>query len=135
MTGGMTGNVPGFPDYVLCTAGIANGRPGGYVIYDPASDNTPVITAVDPETAFSGRPAIFETLLVASDRINGKIHLVDLSDLQAPHVMKTIPVAGNPDNAVRMGRYLLIPMGYQGLFRFDITPFVKPKKEKAPCAR
>lgn len=111
--------------FVLCTANVASGNPCGYVIYDPVSDNTPVITAVDSDVAFSGRPAIFGNILVASDRINGNIHLVDISDLVSPQVIKTIQVAGNPDSAVMLGRYLLIPAGYQGLFRFDISPFVR----------
>ena len=125
MTGGMTGNVPGYDNHVLCTRNVASGNTGGYYIYDiTAEAPTVVINAKDPDTSFSGRPTIVGNILIASDRINGLIHIVDISDLANPNVIKTITVSGNPDSALVVGDDILIPMGYQGLFKFSISQFM-----------
>jgi len=124
MTGGMTGNVPGYDHHVLCTRNIANGNLGGYYIYDITKENpTSIISGRDPDVVFSGRPTIAGNLLIASDRINGLIHIVDISDLANPSVLKTIAVSGNPDSALVVGDDILIPMGYQGVFRFSLSQF------------
>ncbi len=124
MTGGMTGNVPGYDHHVLCTRNVANGNLGGYYIYDITAENvTSIISGRDPDVAFSGRPTVAGNLLIASDRINGLVHIVDISDLAKPKVLKTVTVSGNPDSALVVGDDILIPMGYQGLFRFSLSQF------------
>lgn len=122
--GSMTGGVPDYPDYVLATKNIANGASGGYVIYDPTSaSNTSVLNAKDPDTPFSGKPAIAGDLLITGERINGRICIVDISDIANPNVIKTVSVTGNPDIPYVHEDYVLIPMGYQGLIKFDLTPW------------
>lgn len=125
MTGGMTGNVPGYDHHVLCTRNVANGNLGGYYIYDITQESaTSVISGRDPDVIFTGRPTIAGTMLIASDRINGKIHIVDISDLANPNVVKTIEVNGNPDSALVVGDNVFVPMGYQGLFRLKLSQFM-----------
>ncbi len=125
MTGGMTGNVPGYDHHVLCTRNVANGNLGGYYIYDITQESiTSVLSGRDADTAFSGRPTIAGNMLIASDRINGLIHIVDISDLANPNVVKTIEVNGNPDSALVVGDNVFVPMGYQGLFRFKLSQFM-----------
>ena len=125
MTGGMTGNVPGYENHVLCTRNIANGSTGGYYIYDITAESpSVVINAKDSDTIFTGRPSVYGNILIASDRINGKIHIVDISDLSAPNVLYTVEATGNPDSALVVGDYVFVPMGYQGLFRFKLSQFM-----------
>ena len=125
MTGGMTGNVPGYDHHVLCTRNVASGNAGGYYIYDITAESvSAVISGRDPDVAFSGRPTITGNILIASDRINGLIHIVDISDLANPDVIKTIKVNGNPDSALVVGDEILIPVGYQGLFKFSLSQFM-----------
>ena len=126
MTGGMTGNVPGYDHHVLCTRNVANGATGGYYIYDITAESpSVVINAKDADTIFTGRPTIAGNMLIASDRINGDIFIVDISDLANPNVVKTIKANGNPDSALVVGDYVFVPMGYQGLFRFKLSQFMK----------
>jgi len=124
--GSMTGNVPGYPQYALATTDIAAGAKGGYVLYDPLDKNTPKLTASDPDTPFSGKPVIYENLLITSERINGNIQIVDISDIQNPNVIKTIPVNGNPDIPIVYEGYVYVPLGYQGLLGFAVNEVNNP---------
>ena len=129
--GSMTGGVSGYPNYVLATKNIANGAAGGYVLYDPtSSSNTSILNAKDPDTPFSGKPAVAGDLLITGERINGRICIVDISDIANPNVIKTVQVTGNPDIPYVHDDYVLVPMGYQGLIKFDLTTW-KGDKVKA----
>lgn len=123
--GSMTGGVPGYPNHVLATKNIAGGAAGGYVLYDPTTaTNANILNAKDPDTPFSGKPAIAGDLLITGERINGRICIVDISDIANPNVIKTVSVTGNPDIPYVHDNYVLVPMGYQGLVKFDLTPWL-----------
>jgi hypothetical protein len=54
------------------------------------------------------------------DRVNGKIYIGDVSTPDTIKITKSISVAGNPEMAVIYDDYVLLPLGHQGLFKFNI---------------
>ena len=132
--GSMTAGVPGYPNYVLVTRNIASGAAGGYSIYDPTSTNSSILIGKDADTPFSGKPVISGTTLITGERINGRIVIVDISDLQNPNVVKTIPVSGNPDIPIVYDDAVVVPMGYQGLIKFDLAPYDSRMKQASLTA-
>lgn len=119
--GSMTADVPGYPNYILATRNIADGAAGGYSVYDPTSTNKAILTGKDNDTPFSGKPVIYGNYLITGERIRGNIQIVDISNLQNPNVIKTIPVTGNPDIPIVDEGAVLVPLGYQGLIRFNLN--------------
>lgn len=129
--GSMTAGVPGYPGCVLATRNIADGAAGGYSIYDPTATNASILTGKDADTPFSGKPVIYENLLITGERINGRIVIVDISDLKKPNVVKTIPVNGNPDIPIVDEGAVLVPLGYQGLVKFELGELDPRQKQAA----
>jgi hypothetical protein len=103
-------------EYALLT------RNGGYSLLRPGeggtADNLPVQTAVDG-SSFHGKPTCRGDLLVTSDRINGGVTLVDVADPFSPRPICRLQFSGNPDCAFIGEESILIPAGYQGLFRIE----------------
>jgi hypothetical protein len=95
-------------------------REGGYSFFQPgyagAYEELPVYRPRDGR-AFYGKPTCRENLLVACNRINGEVTFVDISCLTEPQIVCQFTVSGNPDCAFIGEDSVLIPVGYQGLFR------------------
>ena len=111
----MAGGYEAAGDFALGTRG------GGYILYNPASPGVSSMSALPLYRSvgyFYGKPTLHGNLLVTTDRINGKIYLVDVSDLTAPVLKQTLTVSGNPDVAVMTDDALLLPLGRQGLIKF-----------------
>ena len=98
-------------------------RNGGYSVYEPKREGdyenfeAPVYR-IPGGPAFYGKPTVRDHLLVACDRINGDITVVDITDLQSPELVRQFTISGNPDLAHIGDEHILIPAGRQGLIRF-----------------
>jgi hypothetical protein len=97
-------------------------REGGYSLLRPGeggtADNLPVHT-LGHGRSFRGKPTCQQGLLVACDRINGVVTLVDVADPRNPKFLGQLTITGNPDCAFIAPDSVLIPAGYQGLFRLQ----------------
>lgn len=102
----------------------------GYVLYDFRTTGDTIKDSTI-STGVCGLPSVMGKTLVLSNRIDGEIHLVDISDAKKPVVMKSFDVPGNPDFALLYEGCVYVPMGYQGLMKFDFAPFdVRSEGEK-----
>lgn len=104
-------------EYALVT------RNGGYSFYKPLEEGEydfelPVYRIPDGPN-FYGKPTVRGNVLVACDRINGVITVVDIADLKKPKLIEQFQVTGNPDLAFIGEGYVLIPAGRQGLIKFE----------------
>lgn len=93
-------------------------RDGGYSYYRPGYEDgeLPVYRLADG-VVFYGKPTCHGNLLVACNRISGEVTLLDIADLAKPQLVARFTVSGNPDCAFIGDRSILVPVGYQGLFR------------------
>lgn len=125
----MTGSfVPYGSNQVLCTGN------GGYYVYDPSAVNESQYKAmgvIRPKDAdgntvqVTGKPALHGDILILSDRIYGKLYVLDISNLNAPVLLRAFEnLPGNPDAATFSGNFAYVPMGYQGILRLDLQNFV-----------
>lgn len=105
-------------EYALLTRG------GGYSFFKPRGtgeyDFERLVYRIPDGPAFYGKPTVRGDLLVACDRINGDVTLVDISDLKQPRLVRQFQITGNPDLAFIGDRFVLIPAGRQGLIRFAL---------------
>ncbi|MFW9847277.1 MAG: hypothetical protein ACFFD6_11040, partial [Candidatus Thorarchaeota archaeon] len=62
-----------------------------------------------------GKPCIFGDRLYVSNRPQGRVSVVDISDLEAPKLVDSLELEGNPGRIIVHGDIALIPAGYQGL--------------------
>ena len=94
---------------------------GGIAVFDPAHNR--VADAEVFGSGLYGKPSVScdGKLLVACDRINGKVSVADISDITAPSIIDTFYVDGNPDIALIKDGSAYIPLGYQGLARIRIV--------------
>lgn len=99
-------------------------RDGGYSFYRPLHEGEygreSPIHRISGGPAFYGKPTVRGNTLVACDRINGVVTVVDISDLRAPKLRRQFTISGNPDLAFIGDGYILIPAGRQGLIRFEL---------------
>ena len=103
---------------------------GGYYVYDPTAvdaDAYKSMTVIRPRDGagntvqVTGKPAVRGDILILSDRIYGKLYILDISDINAPVLLRAwVNLPGNPDAAAFSGNYAYIPMGYQGVMRLDL---------------
>ncbi len=93
-------------------------RDGGYSYYRPGDpdEELPVYRLADGST-FYGKPTCHGNLLVACNRISGEVTVVDISRLAEPRLLARFTVSGNPDCASIGEHAILVPAGYQGVFR------------------
>lgn len=95
-------------------------RGGGYSLYKPGYEgryeDLP-IHKIAGGPAISGKPTCRENLLVTCNRVTGSVSLVDIAKLTEPKLVGQFELSGNPDCAFLGVRSLLLPAGYQGLFR------------------
>lgn len=122
MTGGFTAYKNG---QVLCTGN------NGYYVYDPtemtadamkALKSTKPVDASGNTVNVTGKPSIYGNTLVMSDRLYGKLYILDIRDIAKPVLLRaftTLP--GNPDVATFSGDSIYIPLGYQGLIKLDLA--------------
>lgn len=101
-------------EYALLT------KDGGYSFYKPGYqgkyEDLPVYKIKDGPTFF-GKPTCRRNLLAVCNRINGQVTFVDISDLGKPKRICQINISGSTDCACIGEESVLIPAGYQGLFR------------------
>jgi hypothetical protein len=95
-------------------------REGGYSFFKPGYEgkyeDLPVYT-IQGGPKFYGKPTCRGNLLVTCNRISGEVTLVDICDLSKPKRICQFKVSGNADCAFVGETCVLIPAGYQGLFR------------------
>lgn len=110
--------------YCACGPYALLTRDGGYSYYKPCQDgNYPAklaVSRIEGGPAFRGKPAVRGNILAACDRIEGDVTLVDISNLEAPKLIRQFRVSGNPDVPFVGDGLVLIPAGYQGLIRIDL---------------
>lgn len=105
-------------EYALLT------RNGGYSYYKPKKEGEyyteiPVIK-ISGGPEIHGKPTVRGNTLVTCDRIDGEISVVDITDLESPKLIHQFEVSGNPDVAFIGEGFVLVPVGYQGLIKFDL---------------
>lgn len=66
-----------------------------------------------------GRPSWYRNTLITSNPINRKLTLFNWGDKAHPVVVNYYTPVGNPGEATITEEMVLIPMGYQGLVKFD----------------
>lgn len=113
-----TGGYAACGEYALVT------RDGGYSIYQPLRkgeyDSEIPVHRLPGGPAFHGKPTVRGNILVACDRIDGDITILDIADLKNPKLLHKFRISGNPDLAFIGDGYVLIPAGRQGLIKFDL---------------
>ena len=105
-------------EYALVT------RDGGYSFYKPLLEGEydsefPVYRLPDGST-FRGKPAVRGHVLVACNRVDGDVTVLDIADLKAPKLIRKFEVSGNADVPFIGDGFVLVPAGYQGLLRFEL---------------
>ena len=110
--------------YCACGPYALVTREGGYSFYKPLlkgeyPDHMPVYRVKDGQ-AFRGKPTVCGDILVACNRVDGEVTVVNVSDLTAPTLVRQFTISGNPDVPFIGKGFVLIPAGYQGLIRFDL---------------
>jgi len=99
-------------------------RDGGYSFYQPLREgeydfDLPV-HRIRNGPAYHGKPTVRGNILVACNRIDGDVTVVDITKLKAPKLVRQFKISGNPDLAFIGDRYVIIPAGRQGLIKFDL---------------
>lgn len=111
--------------YAACGEYALLTRAGGYSVYKPLreggyEDFEAPVHRIPGGPLFYGKPTVRENLLVACDRINGEITIVDISNLESPRLVRSFTISGNPDLAFLGDGIVLIPADRQGLMRFEL---------------
>jgi hypothetical protein len=99
-------------------------RNGGYSFYQPLREGEysfelPV-HRIAGGPAFHGKPTVRGNILVVCNRIDGDVTVVDITEPNAPKLVRRFKASGNPDLAFIGDGYVLIPAGRQGLIKFDL---------------
>ncbi|MBT3380568.1 MAG: hypothetical protein HN742_10420 [Lentisphaerae bacterium] len=106
--------------YCPCGSYALLTRNGGYSFYLPGFggdyEALPV-HRIEGGPDFYGKPTCHGGLLAVCNRIGGDVTLVDISCLSKPKLLCRFRLSGSPDCASIGEETLLIPAGYQGLFR------------------
>ena len=115
----MTGGIEAVGDLALSMTS------SGYILYDPATtaDISSGLTIYKPGQSITGKPSEYEGTLITTNRISGAIYIMDASTLTSPSLQKSFTVTGHPATAVYGEESVYIPLGYQGLLRFDFDPY------------
>ncbi|MDD5604100.1 MAG: hypothetical protein PHG48_08540, partial [Eubacteriales bacterium] len=98
---------------------------GGYILLDHKYDGNPdedegAHYYVDG-VKLAGKPCVSGNIMFVSNRLEGTVTILDISDIKASVCVTRFTVEGNPDIIVESGGLAAIPAGYQGLmlFRMD----------------
>ncbi len=95
-------------------------RDGGYSFYKPGYEGEYEklpLYRIQGRPGFFGKPTCQGNVLAACNRIDGDVTLVDVSKLTEPKEIGRFKLSGNADCAFVGDDSILIPAGYQGLFR------------------
>jgi len=110
--------------YCACGQYALVTRDGGYSFYKPllAGEYGPEMPVyrIQGGPAFRGKPAVRGNILVACNRVDGDVTILDITDLTAPKLIRRFKVSGNADLPFIGDGYVMIPAGYQGLIKFDL---------------
>jgi hypothetical protein len=68
-----------------------------------------------PGADLSGKPSIYGSTLYVSNRVLGKVSIVDISKIEKPRLLKSFDLEGNPGIVAEHNGVAVIPAGYQGL--------------------
>jgi hypothetical protein len=113
-----SGGYCAYGEYALLT------RKGGYSVYRPKRtgeyDSEPPVHRLQDGSAFGGKPTVRGSVLAACDRVNGDVTLLDIAHLETPRLIRRFKISGNPDLPFIGDGFVLIPAGYQGLFKFGL---------------
>jgi hypothetical protein len=108
--------------YAACGPYALLTRGGGYSLFKPGAEadyaNLP-IHRIQDGPKFRGKPTCRGNRLVACDRVNGDVSVVDIADVTHPKLICRTRLSGSPDLAFLGEHVLLLPAGYQGLFRLE----------------
>ena len=108
--------------YCACGPYALLTREGGYSLYKPGheapQEGLPVYK-IKGGPEFHGKPTCRGDLLAVCNRIRGDVTLVDISNRSVPRLIGQFRLSGNVDCASIGENSILIPAGYQGLFRLD----------------
>ena len=115
----MTGGIEAVGDLALSMTS------SGYILYDPVTtaDISTGLTNYKPGQNITGKPSEHQGTLITTNRISGAIYIMDASTLTSPSLLKSFTVAGHPATAVYGEKSIYIPLGNQGLLRFDAEPY------------
>lgn len=106
--------------YAACGPYALLTKDGGYAYFRPGYmgkyEDLPVYK-INSGPAFYGKPTCRGNLLAVCNRIRGDVTLVDITKLDAPKLLGQFTLSGNADCAFIGADGVLIPAGYQGLFR------------------
>jgi hypothetical protein len=72
-----------------------------------------------PGVSLRGKPTIDGQTLYLSNRVQGTIQVVDISDIQHPRLVKSLQLDEHPGPVTLHEGAVLIPGGYQGLLVWD----------------
>jgi len=123
----MTGGIEAVGDLALSMTST------GYVLYDPATtaDISTGLTVYKPGQNITGKPSEHRGTLITTNRISGAIYIMDASTLTNPSLQKSFTVTGHPATAVYGEESVYIPLGYQGLIKFDLGD-LDTRQEQVP---
>lgn len=110
--------------YAACGEYALVTRDGGYSFYKPLQeggyDSEIPVYRIPGGPTFRGKPTVRDNVLVACNRIDGDVTVLDITNLKAPKLMQKFKIRGNPDLAFIGDGYILIPAGRQGLIKFEL---------------
>ncbi|NQT15645.1 MAG: hypothetical protein HQ582_23005 [Planctomycetes bacterium] len=110
--------------YCACDEYALVTRDGGYSFYKPLPageyDSEMPVHRIQGGPAFRGKPAVRGNTLVACNRIDGDVTILDIADLTTPKLVCKFKVSGNADLPFIGDGYVMIPAGYQGLIKFEL---------------
>ena len=120
------GLLSGMAAYKDCAVTVKND--GTVLKYKPADymdDSVEELPATGPvvRAGVTGKPSVYKNIVMLSERTGGDVSFVDISNPDAPQVVCSFKVAGNPDLMTATDDYVLLPLGYQGLVKFDTDMF------------
>ena len=112
-----TGMVGGVVDYQGKALAVTN---KGLLQYDPMT--TPDLKSLEVMGMSAyGKPAISGNLLVTTNRLNGKLVVTDISDIQNPRELWSKQLPGNPETAIVCGNAVYVPLGHAGLVKYPLN--------------
>lgn len=109
--------------YAACGEYALATHKGGYVYYKPqasVSHKDLLVYRITDGPQFLGKPATNGKILTVCDRFTGDVTVVNISDLTTPKLICRFRISGSPDCAFVADDHILLPAGYQGLFRFEL---------------
>lgn len=92
---------------------------GELIIKQSSTDNLRHSRLVNSTAPLSGKVTLLNSTLYATDRREGKVSAVDISDLNRPKLLWKNQLKGHPGYAVEYEDMVIVPAGYGGLQFFN----------------